>query len=537
MNSSLASMEKVSMLDREDLLEEYHRAEKMCRELQEQLSESKQKIHELSRNVQTLTATQEHLSGELESAVTLREAGVNAVRQKYVTEIEKLKAEIVNVQEDRGYLERQLEEARQQVKSQQEDFHKLLAEKEEANVTLCGSRDGSFNVTLAQNEELSEKIRELEQELALMNTGRSELIQEREELREKVEILESISQGRLEELNDKNEYMEELQAKLFEVNTEIASIKSDSSEMNKKGNSLFAEVDDQRQKMRAILAAQSKKYNQMKTIYQESQQEIKRLKQENSDIAEEFDYIRRMFMHADVTYKDTLQAQIGDLTLERDDLTQKLKWTEEKLNQAAENQGVFYIGDMLKYCNTQVSKIEENMKRIVDQKVQLDKSNHKIQQDLAKWRYKCLKYKCTLINRELLLENFGVKCSDLRDVPLDPAVEVDIDNMDDTFERDIKVDLPLGASKAVDFPIHEDVEESTVLDEKDEVDKENRTDNTSKIQYRSIEFPKTFQKVPEKSTSPVKVYADSATDKALPEGSRQRKPMFTIKKISFKPRK
>lgn len=80
--------------------------------------------------------------------------------------------------------------------------------------------------------------------------------------------------------------LEDTQEKMIELNAEIAVYKNAPEEaskfffivfyvslihspliLDKKGNSLFAEVDDQRQKMKAILSAQNKQYLQVRVFF------------------------------------------------------------------------------------------------------------------------------------------------------------------------------------------------------------------------------------------------------------------------------
>lgn len=75
--------------------------------------------------------------------------------------------------------------------------------------------------------------------------------------------------------------------------------------LEKRGNSLFAEVDDQRQHMKRVLAAQKTHYAQMKVEYGRSQQEIRSLKRENAAMKKELEICAAMFMNADRTYKRT----------------------------------------------------------------------------------------------------------------------------------------------------------------------------------------------------------------------------------------
>jgi len=73
--------------------------------------------------------------------------------------------------------------------------------------------------------------------------------------------------------------------------------------VDRKGNSLFAEVDDQRQVMKHLLASQKKSYLDMKKIYNESKFEIHRLKRENIAMHTQLQACSTIFCSADKTYQ------------------------------------------------------------------------------------------------------------------------------------------------------------------------------------------------------------------------------------------
>jgi len=90
--------------------------------------------------------------------------------------------------------------------------------------------------------------------------------------------------------------------------------------VDRKGNSLFAEVDDQRQAMKQLLAAQKKSYLDMKKTFSDSQFEIRRLKRENVAMHTELQACSTIFCSADKTYQSEysfycLLKYIQDLTI------------------------------------------------------------------------------------------------------------------------------------------------------------------------------------------------------------------------------
>lgn len=72
---------------------------------------------------------------------------------------------------------------------------------------------------------------------------------------------------------------------------------------DRKGNSLFAEVDDQRQEMKSLLAAQKNQFLQMKKLYTESEYEIRKLKREKAAMHRELQTCMSIFLNADKFYK------------------------------------------------------------------------------------------------------------------------------------------------------------------------------------------------------------------------------------------
>lgn len=110
-----------------------------------------------------------------------------------------------------------------------------------------------------------------------------------ENLREQFSCAEDNLNTKRTELEEKTQMIDSMQEKILEITAELATYKSstDTSKYfislicclkfqfahlflhfsDKKGNSLFAEVDDQRQKMKDILAAQKQQYLKVNTYF------------------------------------------------------------------------------------------------------------------------------------------------------------------------------------------------------------------------------------------------------------------------------
>lgn len=98
---------------------------------------------------------------------------------------------------------------------------------------------------------------------------------------------------------------EAAQEKILQLTEELSTLRTEPAAVDpeKRGNSLFAEVDDQRQHMKAVLAAQKKHYVQMKQQFDLSQQEIRALKRENAAMKKELEICSTLFLNADQTFK------------------------------------------------------------------------------------------------------------------------------------------------------------------------------------------------------------------------------------------
>lgn len=148
-----------------------------------------------------------------------------------------------------------------------------------------------------------------------------------------------------EELDEKSQLFESAQEKLAEANSMIASLSSAPDQNNgkyihsvtigsksilicvvqllyvnfidRKGNSLFAEVDDQRQVMKQVLMVQKKNYMEMKKIYTESEYEIRRLKRENKSFHTELESCISIFCNADKTYYSRYPKILYELNINK----------------------------------------------------------------------------------------------------------------------------------------------------------------------------------------------------------------------------
>lgn len=100
----------------------------------------------------------------------------------------------------------------------------------------------------------------------------------------------------------------------------------------------------------------------MKKRYEDGEKEIRRLKRENADIHDEVKACANMFRTKESNDHQWLVNRVGFLARENERLTEKLTWTEKRLQQTAKEHGVNWLDSMLEYCRF----VKLSMVRVLD---------------------------------------------------------------------------------------------------------------------------------------------------------------------------
>lgn len=88
----------------------------------------------------------------------------------------------------------------------------------------------------------------------------------------------------------------------------------------------------------------------MKLKFDESYNEISRLKRENVNMHNEMKECVKMFKNAEKFHNSKLNEHIGFLKSENIRLTEKLRQTQSEMDSLAKTQGVNWLSSMLEYC-------------------------------------------------------------------------------------------------------------------------------------------------------------------------------------------
>lgn len=283
------------------------------------------------------------------------------------------------------------------------------------NSTLTSEKEAYLE---RENEEFKQVITELQEKndsiMLKLVSSESKV----ESLSEKIECVEDNLSSKKQELDELRTLLDSTQEENMRLNSEIAALRSAPQDANKKGNSLFAEVDDQRQKMIEMLQNQRKRYNEMKKLYGESQFQIRRLTRENEELCNEIKACSEMFTKADNTFRDETSRQISSLGKDVQQLRDQLAATERRLLEKTND--INWVDPFVSFYRNESGNLKTALFQSQMAKRLVDEICWEAQRDLAKWRFEALKSRYIIINRESLLEEHGIAYE-----PLD-AIQVGI---------------------------------------------------------------------------------------------------------------
>ncbi|XP_039497926.1 protein Spindly [Drosophila santomea] len=388
----------------DDIVEEYKLLHDRHQQLKDQSEKDAQRIYELKRNLDTALAAESYLTQELEqlsSQPVASNSGGNC------QELEELRRKFKALKEEQDVLQQDYDAKVEETNTLKDKL--AAAEKEVADKSASRSNDlhedcsARLNALELENSELMQKLAEYE-DLRVTNTlAVAEKEKTIECLQDRVSCMEQNLNCKRDELEEKLQLLESCQEQLVEANAKIALLTSAPENNDRKGNSLFAEVDDQRQAMKQILAAQKKSYLEMKKTFTDSQFEIRRLKRENVAMHTELQACSTIFCSADKTYQNKLNERIRQLMSANDSLERQLNLSQERLRQMASEKSVTWLDSMLDFCKRETDELKVQLHSMRIQKAGLEERMRSVQQEMARWRFESLKSRCVLIDRENLL--------------------------------------------------------------------------------------------------------------------------------------
>ncbi|XP_034099683.1 protein Spindly [Drosophila albomicans] len=418
----------------DDIIEEYKLLHGRHEQLKERCDADAQRIHELKRSLDTSLAAEKYLTQELEQYNQQAQVACPDNELRLQQELDELRRKYRNLQLEHETLQQDHDAKTEETECLKSKLEATVRDLESSTALKANSADDEIVNRLTameqENAELIQKLAEYE-DVKVQNTfAVAEQEKTIEILKDQLSCMEENLRGKRDELEEKLQLLESSQEQLVEANAKIAMLSSAPEQNDRKGNSLFAEVDDQRQAMKHLLASQKKSYLDMKKIFNDSKYEIHRLKRENIAMHTELQACSTIFCSADKTYQNKLNERIRQLMAQNVKLERNLNVSQERLRDLASQKSVTWLDSMLDFCKRETDDLKTQLHSMHIQKATIEEQLRNVQQEMVRWRFESLKSRCVLIDRENLLTEHKISFKQVK------AMEFDIK------EAELKAALP-----------------------------------------------------------------------------------------------
>ncbi|XP_053698083.1 protein Spindly [Sabethes cyaneus] len=407
MSANDTIVKDITSLSKNTLIEQYQYLADNYKSLKRTHEEELQASYELRRNYQTASESVAYMTAELESIDSVHKAELAKLKEKYVQTLTTLKDSNADLKQQNSALETTIDEIQKQCDLLKERVQEL--EQAEAGVESVRENEtisSEKEILERENEELKALISDQQEKLDTLMLQLVNVESRFENMNEKLACLEDNLTAKRQELDEARIVLESTQEENMQLNSELAALRSAPDDPNKKGNSLFAEVHDQRQKLIEKLESQRKHYQEMKKQLSESQIQIRRLTRENRELCGEIQDCSQMFFRSDQTFRVESSKQINSLREENQRLHDQIASANRRLlDRTADSQ---WVDSFVSFYKNEHSTLKAQLFQLQMAKRTVDEICWDAQCDLAKWRFEALKSRYIISNRESLLEEHNV---------------------------------------------------------------------------------------------------------------------------------
>ncbi|KAI6652744.1 Protein Spindly-like [Oopsacas minuta] len=315
-------------------LQEEHEGEQKVWEMREQQLISEREMFEQEKHILQTTVNEQavmkrSLEDELSRSKSLADREHNAyvrrTESEYEKRIEGLRYSENELREENRYVNLELTQTREKLALQLRQIEDLQQENRELSEGERWS-GGELRQALEELSKVRDKCMQLEGSNHEQSSRLEQAFLEREILEEKLQLLESEQSQLIDSKEVVQQMLIQAQASKDGMYAELTGVKMELQMMNfkKKGNSLFAEVDDHRKKVELELLALRGSYKSLEGLYKNSQVIARRLKSEytlllcqRNSLKADGAYITRLKHDLDRTSNDLSLSRMNCATLER----------------------------------------------------------------------------------------------------------------------------------------------------------------------------------------------------------------------------
>ncbi|XP_070492402.1 putative leucine-rich repeat-containing protein DDB_G0290503 [Chironomus tepperi] len=408
----------ISTLAQDDLHDAYEKLAQKYSELKENNDDLNQKLHQEISHNKVLQNTLSDVQNELDS--------INEVNSKEKIQIERRNEELKNKNQnltmEKIALENKIDDLGviiDQLNKELKEVRGLLAVKA-IKPRVSDTYAKSLEI---ENENLRTTINEMKEHAEQLTIKYAESASRIEEFTERLACVQDNLESKKVELEEKNEALEHLQEKVHEMSTELTLLRNSAGpdDNNRKGNSLFAEVDDQRQKMKKILQGERSHYLEMKKAYNSKEMEIRRLKRENLNIKSEIQACSNQLKRGEHLSSNHLKIYVSNLECDKKNLENQLKMMEERLIDLAKDQKMHWVETVLTSSSREARELKDKNYVLLREKTALADNHSKTLKELAKMRLEGIKLK-SFLGR--IVDEFKIKIDETKydDLDIDEGI-------------------------------------------------------------------------------------------------------------------
>ncbi|XP_049282500.1 protein Spindly [Anopheles funestus] len=250
---------------------------------------------------------------------------------------------------------------------------------------------------LEEIDMLKQTLANTKQDYAQAQWKISEQSEELELLKEHVASQKGNLLIKTQENAELRELLEATQEQNSMLSSELAGIRSDSNNANQKGNSLFAEVADQRKTL-------MNKYTQLKTRFFE-------LKSEHQNCPRQIRELRNMQQRSERLYEEciklikaaqsynvqTLKEQNNDLNQMVDDAKRRIRYLEHQMATESDD----WVNKLITYNREEMKKLEIPLRRYLFKQREAMELHEDAVKDGCFWRMEVQRLKMKALNMEV----------------------------------------------------------------------------------------------------------------------------------------
>ena len=272
-----------------------------------------------------LRALEDDLSRIKSAAEREHAAYVRRMESEYERRIEALRDSENELKEENRRLGLELTQSGEKLALQTRQIEEL---RQENRGLIEGEKwsGGELNQALEELGKVKDRCMQLEGSSQEQGGRLEQELLERDILEERLQLLEAEQSQLVESREGVRQVLTETQAGKDELYVELCNVKMelDMTNFKKKGNSLFAEVDDHRKKVEVELLGLRGSYRSLEALYKNSQVIARRLKSEytlllcqRNSLKADGAYIARLKQDLDRTGNELSLSRVNCLNLER----------------------------------------------------------------------------------------------------------------------------------------------------------------------------------------------------------------------------